>query len=233
MLVPAHFRSRELHDAWRIIDRHGFGTVVTADADSSLVGSPLPFLGRPDCGRDGSLIGHIARANPQLDALRRERARALVVFQGPAAFVSASYYREQPAVPTWNHVTVTGRPRLLSGEAAAIRVLEQTVAHFEQQVGSDWRLNVNDPYVRKLSRQVAAFAVEVDRIEASFKLSQNITPELRRGVAANLLAAGHVELVAAMGRQSGLPCSFAPTGARRHGSDGGTRDAIRLLCAQR
>lgn len=163
----------------------------------------MPFLRRPDEGGDGALLlTHMARANPQLQCLLRPRATVLVIFQGPSAFVSASDYREQPAVPTWNHVTVhvTGRPRLLADQASTVRVLEQTVAHFEQQVGSDWRLDVEDPYVRGLAHQVAAFAIEVDRIEASFKLSQNVAPELQRRAPDGLRPAGHTEIVSAMDR---------------------------------
>lgn len=235
MRVPEHFRPRAPQEAWEVVDRHGFGTLVTADGGAAPVGSPLPFLGRPADGDGGSLIGHMALANPQLASLRRLDARVLVVFAGPSAFVSASYYDEEPAVPTWNHVTVqvTGRPRLLTGEAATLEVLEQTVAHFERQVGSKWRLNVDDPYVRELARQVAAFAVDVDRIKAVFKLSQNLEPELQRRAAAGLLAAGHTELVAAMGHQAGLSLGSMTTGVPGRGCDARMGNVIRLLSTPR
>lgn len=235
MRVPNHFRPHAFRDAWKVVDHHGFGTLVTAEGAEAPVGSRLPFLGCPADGDGGSLIGHMARANPQLDSLRRAGARVLVVFEGPSAFVSASYYREEPAVPTWNHVTVhvTGRPRLLAGEASTLRVLEQTVAHFERQVGSKWRLNVDDPYVRELARQVAAFTVDVDRIDASFKLSQNIEPRLQRRAAAGLLSAGHVELATAMDHETPRTLGAVTAGAPRSGTQASLRDVMRLLSAQR
>lgn len=202
MRVPPHFRPRDPDEVWDVVRRHPFGTLVTARPGEAPTGSPLPFLARPHDGPRGAVIGHIARDNAQLAALEVADARVLVIFQGPCAYVSGAYYDEQPAVPTINHITVhlTGAPCVLAPHAT-LAVLEETVAHFEARAGSSWRIDAAHPYVRDLARQVAAFRVDVEQVEASFKLSQNVDEHARALVAAGLLADGHEEVVTAMRRQ--------------------------------
>src|SRR5437868_5099235 len=76
-----------------LIDRHGFGTLVTA-LDGAPFATHLPFI--LDRER-GVLLGHVARANPQRHALDGP-AEALAIFQGPHGYVSPSWYRAAPAV---------------------------------------------------------------------------------------------------------------------------------------
>lgn len=197
MHVPEHFRPTDPGAPWAVIADHGFGTLVSTEAGTP-VASPLPFLARP---QDNLLVAHLARANPQFQQLRSAPPqRVLVIFQGPSAFVSGAHYADPRAIPTWDHVTVhvTGTVRLVEGEAATLRVLQETVAHFEQQAGSDWRLDVERSDLPAFVRQVAAFTVAVDRIDASFKLSQNVDAQLRRRVMDGLSANGHHDLVAAI-----------------------------------
>jgi transcriptional regulator len=210
MYVPNHFAATDPRDAWTVIQAHGFATLVTYGPGGAPVASPLPFLARPEHGRDGAVIGHMARVNPQLRHLETAASDALVVFQGPAAFVSAACYAGDDAIPTWDHVTVhvTGRPEVLD-EDATLQVLAETVAHFEAQARTRWRLDTDDPYVRELSRHVVGFRIEATRIEASFKLSQNL-PELElHRVVAWLLDSGQPAVAEAVARRNAvdLPCA--------------------------
>ena len=198
MLVPSQFRPSDPDAAWGVIGANGFGTLVTAPAGGAPLASPLPFIGHQD---EGVLFGHMARANPQLQLLERSPPTSgLVIFQGASGFVSGSYYDDLFAVPTWDHVSVhvSGTLRLLPGSAATLRVLEETVAHFEAQAGSDWRLDVTRPDLPAMIALVAAFEVAVQRIDASFKLSQNIGFDPRRRVLAGVLDDGNHRLAQAI-----------------------------------
>lgn len=108
-------------------------------------------------------------------------------------------------------VHVTGTVRLIEGEAATLRVLEETVAHFEEQAGSGWRLDVERSDLPAFVRQVAAFSVAVERIDASFKLSQNLDAQQRRRVTDGLAADGHRDLVAAIEAENHRPPEPAQT----------------------
>ncbi len=178
-----------------MIAENGFGTLVTTEPGAPPMASSLPFVPRPD---RGILLGHLARANAQFEILRGEQsATVLVIFQGPSGFVSGGYYDEPCAVPTWDHVTVhvTGSVQLIHGETATLRLLQETVAHFEDRAGSNWRLDVERSDLPELVAQVAGFTVAIERVESIFKLSQNVSREQRRRVVTGLLAHGHHDLV--------------------------------------
>lgn len=202
MYAPEHFQPSDPDAPWRVIADNGFGTLVTAEAGAAPVASPLPFLARP---KEDLLLGHLARANGQFESLRDgQPSRVLVIFQGPSAFVSGAYYCDEWAIPTWDHVTVhvTGMAQLIQSEAATLGVLEETVARFEDRAGSDWRLDIERPDLPGMVRQIAAFTIAVERIDAIFKLSQNFDLEPRGRVAAGLRADGHHDLAAAIEAES-------------------------------
>jgi transcriptional regulator len=199
MRVPGAFRARDPAAAWHVMARHGFATLITTAADGMPTASPLAFLARPDEGPRGRLVGHLARDNAQLGHLHAGRP-VLVVFTGPSAFVSASWYDDHPVVPTWDHVTVhvTGVPRVHDDHATCLAVLEATVAHYEALAGTAWRLDTTEPAVREMARAVVPFTVEVETVEAQFKLSQNMPPPRRREVAAGMRRAGRHDVAAAI-----------------------------------
>ncbi|HSR71788.1 MAG TPA: FMN-binding negative transcriptional regulator, partial [Kiloniellales bacterium] len=126
MYVPEVFALRDSEAIAAVLRDHGFAVLVTP-GEAAPTASHLPFLFDPARGDHGVLRAHMARANPQWRALERlqaEGGEALVVFQGPHAYVSPRWYGDGPAVPTWNYlaVHVYGRPRLIE-EPAALRAL--------------------------------------------------------------------------------------------------------------
>ena len=83
MYIPTHFRADDQAALYDLIERHSFGTLVSV-LDGVPFASHLPIL----LDRDrGVLLGHVARANPHWHALDGS-AEALVIFQGPHAYVS-------------------------------------------------------------------------------------------------------------------------------------------------
>src|SRR5438045_687793 len=81
---------------------YSFAMLVTQGRDG-MAATHLPILLDADAGPRGRLLGHMARANPQWKDLSGE---ALVIFPGPHAYVSASWYETPGTVPTWNYVAV-------------------------------------------------------------------------------------------------------------------------------
>jgi transcriptional regulator len=211
--VPPAFREERrevLHD---LIRQHAFGTLVSA-LDGELFATHLPFLLDAGRGEHGTLLGHMARANPHwrafaVDATGATGATgtdALVVFQGPHAYVSPSWYATELAVPTWNYVAVhaAGRPRLLEDEAALRALLEQTTREYEAPAERPWDLQrLPEELTAALVRNVVGFEIPIRRLEGKWKLNQNRSVADRRGVVAALrrqgdpLGAGVAALMAA------------------------------------
>jgi transcriptional regulator len=117
--VPEDFQLDDSREIARIIGGFGFALLVTA-SDGPPQASHLPFLLDPDQGPKGTLLAHMARANPQWREFRglAERGdQALVAFQGPHAYISPTWYGPGEAVPTWNYVAVHayGTPQVIDG----------------------------------------------------------------------------------------------------------------------
>lgn len=175
----------------RIMDDFGFALLVTT-VEGSPQASHLPFLLDEQRGPNGTLLAHMARSNPQWRHFSRQAERgedALVVFQGPHAYVSPSWYGPGDAVPTWNYVAVHayGTPRVIDDPAAVHRLLERLVSQQESGFATPWSLaRAEESYITRMQRGIVAFEVPIARLEAKAKLSQNRTPDQRRGVAAAL-----------------------------------------------
>ena len=116
-----------------------------------------------------------------------------MIFQGPHAYVSPSWYTTAPAVPTWNYaaVHVYGVPRLLD-EAGLLDVVSRLVDQYESGRERPWIMDLPEDYQRKMLRAIVGFEVPISRIEGKFKLNQNRSAEDRAGVI-EALAAGDAE----------------------------------------
>ena len=191
MLVPDHFRAHDSREALAVARRWPFALVACTPPDGGApLAAHLPVLVDDAPGTGGTrLVSHLARSNPQV-ALLRDDAPTVVVFSGPHGYVSPTWYgSDEPTTPTWNHVSVhaSGTPRLLDTEEVLLDVLQRTVDAMEEaHPGRPWRMDARTDYVRGLARGVVAFAVDVEHVDATVKLSQNQPRHRREQVAAGL-----------------------------------------------
>jgi transcriptional regulator len=197
MYIPSHFAEsdrRVLHD---LIRTHSFGLLVTTVEDD-LLASHLPFLLDPEAGENGTLIAHMARANPHWRGFAH-RGDSLAVFQGPHAYVSPTWYGPGRYVPTWNYAVVHayGRPRVIEDAAAVRAVLERLVTTHETSQASPWRLDAQEPaYIDRMMGGIVAFEIPIERLDGKFKLSQDKPAAARAGVIAALGESAHPDEVA-------------------------------------
>lgn len=189
MYLPESFRETRLEVLHSLIRRESFGSLVTQHSGELQV-SPLPFLLEAEAGPHGTLVGHLARANPHWQALAAG-AEALVLFQGPHAYVSPSWYQTELSVPTWNYVAVHahGTPVLVEEPERVRQILAQTVRTFEAGRNEPWTLDrLPAEFVAKLQAAIVGFEIRISRLEGKWKLGQNRSPADRRGVIAGLAA---------------------------------------------
>lgn len=181
MYVPSAFREDRQRILHALMRQHSFGTLITF-GDGGLTASHLPFLLDEGRGPHGTLLGHLARANPQWETFGQE---ALAIFQGPHAYVSPSWYETPLSVPTWNYVAVHayGQPRLVTEEAALRSILEASVRTYEAGFERPWDLGrVPDDYVEHMMKAIVGFEIPISRLEGKLKLSQNRSATDRQGV---------------------------------------------------
>jgi transcriptional regulator len=195
MYVPTHFAAGE-DDVRRLLADHGAADLVT-QTDEGLVATLLPFIHDPDDGPHGALVGHIARSN---DHWRQSvTGDALVIVRGPDAYVSPSWYPSKAehgrVVPTWNYVTahVYGRLEWRDDAGFVEQVVRRLTAKHERALGAARPWSVDDaprPFIEGQLRGVVGIHLEITRIEAKVKMSQNRPAADAAAVVAGLAARG-------------------------------------------
>lgn len=182
MYVPEAFRLTDPQRIAELLRTFDFALLVTAPHGVPQA-SHLPFLYDADSGKNGTLLAHMARPNPQwrdFAALAAQGQEALVVFQGPHAYISPAWYGEGPPnVPTWNYVAVHayGLPRVIEDAAEVRALLERLVAVQEAGREPAWSTaGLTEKYLEGMQRGLVAFEIPVSRLEAKAKLSQNKAP---------------------------------------------------------
>jgi transcriptional regulator len=190
MYIPKPFRIENHAELHAFIRENSFATLITMEENGAPFATHLPFLVDAGAGETGMLRAHMARANPQWQHFQAGR-EALVVFQGPHAYISPSWYEAQPAVPTWNYAAVHayGTPRLL--DASGLKsLLYATVALYEGVGAESWQFEMGPEYVEQMMRGIVGFEIPIARLEGKLKMSQNRSETDRRQVHDALRASG-------------------------------------------
>lgn len=163
----------------------------------------MPFTLVPGENGPDLLRAHLARANPQLGDLRAG-GEALVIFQGPQAYVTPSWYpskREHgKVVPTWNYILVQahGRPRVIDDADWLRAQIDALTAQQEADRSEPWAVTDAPPdYVAAQLKGIAGVEIAIERIEGKWKASQNQPAANREGIVAGLRAQDPASLMAA------------------------------------
>jgi transcriptional regulator len=173
-----------------LIAEIGFGMVFAQTPDGPRVAhTPLLATG------DGAVQFHLARSN----ALTRhlDGSTALIVVNGPDAYVSPRWYAGRDTVPTWDYVALEleGRVRRMADEGLEVFLHAAIAKHEERLEGEPWRAEEASARVWSgLFRGITGFEMEVLAWRPTLKLSQNKTAEDRARIAEGLDAAGHAAL---------------------------------------
>lgn len=173
--------SPDLHRS--LVDAVGFGTIFL----QTPAGPRVAHAALVSTGSD-KLQFHLARGN----ALTRhlEDSTALVVVNGPDAYVSARWYADPDQVPTWNYIAVEleGSVRKLD-DAELLQQLEMLSDHHEAKVkgGIPWTMDkMSTRHLDGLVRSIVGFELEIETRRETVKLSQNKSVEERERVIAGL-----------------------------------------------
>jgi transcriptional regulator len=168
-----------------LIRANHFGLLVTT-GERGIEASHVPFVLR-ETEAGFVLFGHLAAGNPQCAAL--QGGEALAVFGGPHAYISPSWYRTQPAVPTWDYaaVHVSGRLTRMTDAAAIAGELDALAAG---DPGGFALGALPGQFRERMLAGIRAFSLSADRVEAQWKMSQNRSPADREGVIAALRGQG-------------------------------------------
>ena len=165
MYVPEAFALKERAAVHRVLRELNFAVLVSS-GDGGLTATHLPFLLDPETGAKGTLLGHMARANPQwrdLGHCRADGRDVLVVFAGPHGYVSPNWYGDDPAVPTWNYqaVHVYGDRTVCSREVSNSMVLKLTSSVILQPLQAMPRPGSRDSVVESIPVRIKNILVSI------------------------------------------------------------------------
>jgi transcriptional regulator len=211
MYVPAHFApDQSVVD--ELLRNHGAADLVTM-TERGLVATMLPFIyvppsdpataGPRSAGPHGSLHGHLARNNDQWKLTATGESLAIV--RGPDAYISPGWYASKEehgrVVPTWNYVTahVYGRFVVHDDPVWTEDLVRRLTLKHEAHRDHPW--SVDDAprqFVEGQLRAIVGVELEITRIEAKAKLSQNRPPADVEGVIEGLRERGDKEMADAV-----------------------------------
>ena len=210
MYLPKHFEETRVEVLHALVRAHPLAALVTLSA-GGLEANHIPFEIDPDPAPFGTLRGHVARANPVWRELSRG-ADALAIFQGPATYVSPSWYPTKQeggkVVPTWNYAVVHayGPLRAVDDPAWLRAFVERLTNRHESGRTAPWHVtDAPADYVDKMVTAIVGIELPVTRLLGKWKTSQNRVARDRAGVVAGLEQDGGdaARAMAALVRETG------------------------------
>ena len=169
MYIPPQYQNDDPKEILGFLRQNAFGILVS-DGPEIPLATHLP-LELDEVGDKSFLRGHFARANPHWKHLS-EGSEVLCIFNGPHAYVSSSWYREEE-VPTWNYIAVhvRGHYRTQSREELW-HSLRHLVDKYEGASEHPVSLDAMSPGTLRQVRGIVGFEIEISSLEAAYKLSQ-------------------------------------------------------------
>lgn len=180
MFIPKNMLMNDLTEKHDFIEQFGFALLVSEDLEVT----HLPMTLVTEEGSLGVLYAHMARANPHWRTLNKQKVK--VVFNGPHAYISPSWYATGPAVPTWNYaaVHVSGQATSLD-DVQTFQAVQALVNQYEPALLNNEALMPAD-YQHKLATAIVGFKIEIQQIEGKLKLGQHKSVADQQGTVTGL-----------------------------------------------
>jgi transcriptional regulator len=175
MYIPSRYRELDPEAIEQFLSANDFAILVSFDGERPIASHLLVNFQRLE---NGSLVlnGHMARANKQWQTFDAGQ-EVLTIFSGPHTYISPRWYNHTN-VPTWNYmaVHVYGAPRVITEHNELYALLKRLVDKHEGDSGAvpPYRLeSLPEEFANRQMQAIVGFQIEISRMEASFKLSQN------------------------------------------------------------
>lgn len=191
MYRPPHFREDRIDVLHDLIRAHPLATLVALGREG-LIANHLPLVLHGDLSENGTLRGHISRANPLWTAFDA-KVEALTIFQGPESYITPSWYASKKehgrVVPTWNYAVVHAQgPLGIVDDVSWLRAhLDTLTLQQEGERPVPWEVaDAPDDFVERQLKGIVGIELPIGRIEGKWKVSQNRNEGDRVGVSRGL-----------------------------------------------
>lgn len=194
--LPSHFKETDPATLRALVRDYPLATWVVAHRGELLV-NHIPFLLDASRGEHGTLLGHVARANPVWQALQAAPVSGVAVFTGPQAYISPNWYPSKHAhgkeVPTYNYVSVHahGVAQVVQEADRLLDIVTRLTQRHEAGQALPWSVgDAPADYIAKMLGAIVGIEIPVQRWVGKYKASQNKQAPEQRGVVAGLVAHG-------------------------------------------
>jgi transcriptional regulator len=192
MYTPPQFKVEDIGEAHALMRARPFAVLVTMGGDG-LTATHLPtVLKTGGAGEFGRIECHLARPNQQWKTSSRD-VDALMIFQGAEAYVRPGWYPSKAehgkAVPTWNYAVVHayGRLEVVQDQAWLLAHVSDLSDQQEAPYAARWATSdAPESYMAVMARGIVGLKLEITRLEAKVKMSQNREDRDRAGVVEGL-----------------------------------------------
>ena len=170
MYISKLYREEDREKIREFLRQNEFATLGTYDGEKPTASHLLMEV--VEAGEKLFVNGHMSRVNPLWKTFEKN-PEVLVIFQGPHTYISPTWYNHVN-VPTWNYqaVHIYGKPRIMTDYNETYDILSRLIVRNESN--PTYRLeSLPQDFVQKEVKGIVAFQLEVTRIEANYKLSQN------------------------------------------------------------
>ncbi|MGH7154299.1 MAG: FMN-binding negative transcriptional regulator [Acetobacteraceae bacterium] len=203
MYLPTAFQEDRIETLHAAMRGTGLATLVTLHADG-MIASHVPMLLDPDPAPYGTLVGHVARPNPQATP-DQSNVHALAIFQGTEGYITPSWYetkqRTGKVVPTWNYIAVHayGPLTLFDDAERLLQVVTRLTEREEAHRATPWAVtDAPDDFVAGMLKAIIGFTIPIARLEGKWKMSQNRPAQDVAGVITGLRADGRQNMADAV-----------------------------------
>jgi transcriptional regulator len=178
MYIPKHFEVTDDKVLHELIHDYPLATLVTTSVHG-LNANHIPMHLAATLEPYGTLIGHVAKANPILEDINGEK-QSLAIFHGPNTYVTPSWYKTKKehgkVVPTWNYAVVHayGILQIVDKPDWLRAQLETLTNHNEAQFSEPWAVtDAPTEFTEKLLESIVGIQMKITKLVGKWKVSQN------------------------------------------------------------
>ncbi|GEO11265.1 FMN-binding negative transcriptional regulator [Segetibacter aerophilus] len=168
-----YYKAEDEKEVIDFMRHHPFIVLTGVNANHHPVATHIPVL-IEEREEKIFLLAHVVRQSDHHKAFV-QNPQVLAIFSGPHAYVSASWYTNQQQASTWNYQAVHAKGQLkFLNDEGLLNILHRLTEQFENNAASPSLVeNLEGEYVRRLTKAIVGFEIEVTEIAHIFKLSQN------------------------------------------------------------
>tara|TARA_R110002033_G_scaffold168865_1_gene208920 strand:- start:136 stop:723 length:588 start_codon:yes stop_codon:yes gene_type:complete len=179
--MQSDFQPKSPEHLKQLIDEYPLAWMISQNFDAT----PLPLLGEVNGqGELVSLLGHMARRNPQYNYLQ-DNPDALILFMGPHAYISPNLLPDRNWAPTWNYAVVRMKVVVDFVPEETDYAVSQLVLNLEAAQPNPWSRREMGRRYEKLAEYIVAFRATISSHESTFKLGQDETPDVFEALISN------------------------------------------------